>query len=162
MNPNINKVHNKIIKNKNKKKEYTQSQINRCEIAIMVMNSRVKHKTEHKTMEIQTYRHAFINRKLHNYYILFLSHLPSCVSKLMSVLQRVICVGIEFHRDAPAKEKLDAFSDVSSANISQFIESPVICKGRSLIKIRKRRGTRIEPWGIPYRIMPSVEYSPFM
>ncbi len=56
----------------------------------------------------------------------------------------------------------DAFSDVSSANISQFTESLVICKGRSLIKIQKRRGPRIEPWGIPYRIMPSVEYSPFM
>ena len=26
--------------------------------------------------------------------------------KLMSVLLEVICVGIEFHRDAPAKEKL--------------------------------------------------------
>ncbi len=49
MNPNINKVHNKI---KLKKKEYTQSQISRCEITIMVMNSRVKHETEHKTMEI--------------------------------------------------------------------------------------------------------------
>ena len=70
MNPNINKVHNKI------KKEYTQSQINRCETTITVMNSRVKHETEHKTMEIHTYIHAFINRKLHNYYILLLSHLP--------------------------------------------------------------------------------------
>ena len=59
-----------------------------------------------KTMEIQTYIHAFINRKLHNYYILFLSHLPSCVLKLMSVLHGVICIGIEFQRDAPAKEKL--------------------------------------------------------
>ncbi|WP_419619546.1 hypothetical protein, partial [Thiolapillus sp.] len=48
MNPNINKVHNKI----KLKKEYTQSQISRCEITIMVMNSRVKHETEHKTMEI--------------------------------------------------------------------------------------------------------------
>ena len=56
----------------------------------------------------------------------------------------------------------DAFSDVSSANISQFTESLVICKGRSLIKIQKKRGPRIEPWGIPYQIMPSVEYSPFM
>ena len=54
----------------------------------------------------------------------------------------------------------DAFSDVSSANISQFTESLVICKGRSLIKIQKRRGPRKEPWGIPYRIMPSVQYSP--
>ena len=48
MNPNINKVHNKI----KLKKEYTQSQISRCEITIMFMNSRVKHETEHKTMEI--------------------------------------------------------------------------------------------------------------
>ena len=68
------------------KKEYTQSQINRCEITIMVMNSRDKHETEHKTMEIQTNLQAFINGKLHNYYILFLSHLPSCVLKLVSVL----------------------------------------------------------------------------
>ena len=59
-----------------------------------------------QSMKIQTYIHAFINRKLHNYYILFLSHLRSCVLKLMSVLLEVICVGIEFHRDAPAKEKL--------------------------------------------------------
>ena len=29
----------------------------------MVMNSRVKHETKHKTMEIQTYIHAFINRE---------------------------------------------------------------------------------------------------
>ena len=42
---------------KKEKKEYTQSQINRCEITIMVMNSRGKHETEHKTMEIQTYIH---------------------------------------------------------------------------------------------------------
>ena len=48
MNPNINKVHN--LKKKKKKKEYTQSQINRCEITIMVMNRRGKHETEHKTM----------------------------------------------------------------------------------------------------------------
>ena len=33
------------------------------------MNSRGEHETEHKTMEIQTYIHAFIIRKLHNYYI---------------------------------------------------------------------------------------------
>ena len=70
------------------------------------MNSRGEHETEHKTVEIQTYVHAFIIRKLHNYYILFLSHLRSCVLKLMSVLHVVICVGIEFQRDAPAKEKL--------------------------------------------------------
>ena len=72
----------------------------------MVMNGRGKHETEHKTMEIQTYIHAFINRKLHNYYILFLSHLWSCVLKLLSVLHEVICVGKEFQRDARAKEKL--------------------------------------------------------
>ena len=69
-----------------KRKKYTQSQINRYEITIMVMNSKGKHETKHKTMKIQTYIHAFINRKLHNYYILFLSHLPSCVLKLVSVL----------------------------------------------------------------------------
>ena len=34
------------------------------------------------------YRHTFIIRKLHNYYILFLSHLRSCVLKLMSERQR--------------------------------------------------------------------------
>ena len=70
------------------------------------MNSRGKHETEHKAVEIQTYIHAFIMRKLHDYYILFLSHLRSCVLKLTSVLHEVICVGIEFQRDAPAKEKL--------------------------------------------------------
>ena len=70
------------------------------------MNSRGKYETEHKTMGVQTYIHAFINRKLQNYYILFLSHLRSCVLNLMSVLHKVICVGIEFQRDAPAKEKL--------------------------------------------------------
>ena len=59
-----------------------------------------------QSMEIQTYIHAFINRKLHNYYTLFLNHLRSCVLKQMSVLHEVICVGIEFQRDAPAKEKL--------------------------------------------------------
>ena len=59
-----------------------------------------------QSMEVQTYIHAFINRKLHIYYILFLSPLRSCVLKLMNVLLEVICVGIEFHRDAPAKEKL--------------------------------------------------------
>ena len=70
------------------------------------MNSRGKHETEHKTMEIQTYIHACIIRKLHNYYILFLGHLRSCVLRLKSVLHEVICVEIEFQRDAPAKEKL--------------------------------------------------------
>ena len=52
------------------------------------------------------YRETYIIRKLHNYYILFLSHLWSYVLKLMSALHEVICVGIEFQRDAPAKEKL--------------------------------------------------------
>ena len=42
-------------------------------MTIKVMNSIGKHDTEHKTMKIQTYTHAFIIRKLHNYYILFLS-----------------------------------------------------------------------------------------
>ena len=54
------------------------------------MSSRGEHEAEHKTVEIQTYIHAFINRKLHNYNILFQSHLPSCVLKLMSVLHEVI------------------------------------------------------------------------
>ena len=72
----------------------------------MVMNSRDKHETEHKSMEIQTNLQAFINGKLHNYYILFLSHLRSCALKLRSVLHEVICVGIEFQRELPAKEKL--------------------------------------------------------
>ena len=71
-----------------------------------IKNSRGEHETEHKTVEIQTYIHAFIIRKLHNYYILFLSHLRSCVLKLMSVLHEAICVGIELQRDAPAKEEL--------------------------------------------------------
>ena len=57
-------------------------------------------------MEIQSYIHAFINRKLHNYYILFLSHFRSCVLKLLSALHEVIGAGIEFQRDAPAKVKL--------------------------------------------------------
>ena len=59
-----------------------------------------------QSMKIQTCIHAFINRKLHNYYILFLSPLRSGVLKLMSILHEVTCVGIKFHRDAPAKEKL--------------------------------------------------------
>ena len=100
----MNRNNNKKLHNQ--KKKYTQSQIKRCEIAIKVKNSRDKHETEHKTLEIQTYIHAFIIRKLHIYYILFLSHLRSCVLKLMSVLHEVIWVGIEFQRDAPAKEKL--------------------------------------------------------
>ena len=80
--------------------------MNRCEISVLVMSSRGEYEAEHKTMETQTYIHAFIIRKLHNYYILFLSHLWSCVLKLMSVLHEVICAGIEFQRAAPAKEKL--------------------------------------------------------
>ena len=46
MNPNVNKRFTI------KRKKYTQSQINRCGITIKVMNSRGKHETEHKTMEI--------------------------------------------------------------------------------------------------------------
>ena len=49
------------------------------------MNSRGEHETEHKTVEIQTYIHAFIIRKLHNYYILFLSHLRGKGQKSKSV-----------------------------------------------------------------------------
>ena len=56
-------------------------------------------------MEIHTYKHAFIIRKLQNYYISFLNHLWSCVLKLMSV-SHVIWAGIEFQRNAPANEKL--------------------------------------------------------
>ena len=52
------------------------------------------------------YRHTYIIRKLHNCYILFLSRLWSCVLKLLSALIEVIQAGIEFQRDAPAKEKL--------------------------------------------------------
>ena len=63
-------------------------------------------KQNNKTMEIQTHVHVFILRKLHNYYILFLSNLWSCFLKLMSALHEVICAGVEFQRDAPAKKKL--------------------------------------------------------
>ena len=52
------------------------------------------------------YRQADIIRKLHSYYILFLSHLFSCVLKLRCALHEVIRAGIELQRDAPAKEKL--------------------------------------------------------
>ena len=71
-----------------------------------VMNSRGVYEAEHKVMEIQTHVHAFIPRKSHNYYILFLSNLWSCFLKLMSALHEVIWAGIEFQRDAAAKEKL--------------------------------------------------------
>ena len=54
MNPNINKVHNK--KKERKKKEYTQSQINRCEITIMVMNRRLSMKQSIKPWK---YRHIY-------------------------------------------------------------------------------------------------------
>ena len=53
------------------------------------MKSRGEHEAEHKTVEIQTYIHAFIIRKLHNYHILFLSHLRSWVLKLMSACSYV-------------------------------------------------------------------------
>ena len=52
------------------------------------------------------YRHTYVIRKLHNYYILFLNHLWSGVLKLLSALHEVIRAGIKFQRDAPAKEKL--------------------------------------------------------
>ena len=87
MNPNLSKRFTI------KRKRYRQSQINRCEITIKVMNNRGELEAVHKTMEIQTYIHAFIIKKLHNYYILFLSYLCSCVLKLTSVLHDVICVG---------------------------------------------------------------------
>ena len=57
-------------------------------------------------MEIHTYIHAFIIRKLQNYYISFLNHLWGCVFKLTSVLHEIILAGIEFQRDAPAKDRL--------------------------------------------------------
>ena len=58
-----------IIKGSQSKdfKKYTQSQINQCEITVKVINSRGEYEAEHKTMEIQTYIHAFIIRKLRNY-----------------------------------------------------------------------------------------------
>ena len=64
---------------------------------------------EHKPWK---YRHIYLIRKLHNYYILFLSHLWSCVLKLMSALHEVTVAGIEFQRDAPAKEKLVSYRSI--------------------------------------------------
>ena len=54
----------------------------------------------------------------------------------------------------------DEFSEVSSANMSPLTLLLVICRGRSLIKIQNTRSPRIDPWGIPQRIIPSLEYSP--
>ena len=58
----------------------------------------------------------------------------------------------------------DVFSEVSSADMSQLTLLLVICSGRSLIKKKKKEkkksGPRIDPWGIPQRIMLSLEYSP--
>ena len=54
----------------------------------------------------------------------------------------------------------DVFSEVSSANMSQLTLLLVICRGRSLIKIENRSGPKIDPWEIPQRSMPSLEYSP--
>ena len=70
------------------------------------MNSRGEYEAEHNTTEIPTYMDAVIIMTLHNYYILFLSHLFSCVLKLRCALHEVIRAGIELQRDAPAKEKL--------------------------------------------------------
>ena len=53
----------------------------------------------------------------------------------------------------------DVFSEVSSANMSQLALLLVICRGRSLIRIKNRSGPKIDPWGIPQRTMPSLEYS---
>ena len=58
------------------------------------MNSRGEYETEHTTMEIQTYRHAVMVRRLRIYYILFLNYLWSCVLKPISVLHKVIWAGI--------------------------------------------------------------------
>ena len=63
-------------------------------------------KQNNKTKEIQTHIHAFMIRKLRNYYILVLNHLLSFVLKLMGVLHDVVWAGIEFQMDAPAKQKL--------------------------------------------------------
>ena len=96
----------KEMKKQKKKKKFTQSQIDRCKIIVKVMNNRGEYETHHKTMEIQAYIHAFIIRKLQICYILVLNNLWSCVLKLISVLHDVLLAGIEFQRDAPAKEKL--------------------------------------------------------
>ena len=40
---------------------------------------------------------------------------------------------------------LDVFCDVSLANMSQFTQLLVICRGKLLIKIQKRRDPRIDP-----------------
>ena len=58
-------------------------------------------------MEIQTYMHVIMSRKLQNCNTSFLDHLCSCVLKLMSLfLHEIMWAGMEFLRDAPAKEKL--------------------------------------------------------
>ena len=137
MNPTVNKRF--TIK---RKKKYTKSELDRCEITIKFTNSRGEHEAEHKTMEIQTYIHAFINRKLHNCYILFLSHLWSCVLKLMSVLHKVICAGIEFQRDAPAKEKL--VLNRSVLGLSSIIERD---EARLLWQIKRS----LRYWGVRFR-----------
>ena len=70
------------------------------------MNSRGEYEAEHNTTEIPTYMDAVIIMTLHNYYILFLSHLFSCVLKLRCALHEVIRAEIDLQRDVPAKEKL--------------------------------------------------------
>ena len=51
----------------------------------------------------------------------------------------------------------DLFSEVLSANMSQLTLLLVIFRGR---KNKNRSGPRLDPWGIPQRTMPSLEYSP--
>ena len=63
----------------------------------------MKQSINHGNTDIHTCIH---NQEINNYYILFLSHLRSCVLKLMSVLHEVTWAEIKFQGDAPAKEKL--------------------------------------------------------
>ena len=56
---------------------YTESQINQCEMITRVINSTGEREAEHKNAKIPTYMHAFIIRKLQNYYISFLNYLCS-------------------------------------------------------------------------------------
>ena len=89
-----------------------------------------------------TYLHAFIPRKSHNYYILFLSNLWSCFLKLMSALHEFIWAGIEFQRDAPAKEKLVLKRSILG------LGSVVDCDETRLFRQIKRS---FRYWGARYR-----------
>ena len=52
----------------------------------------------------------------------------------------------------------DVFSEVSFAKMSQITLLLAIYRGRPLTKIQNSRGPIIDPWGIPQRIMPSLEW----